>query len=223
MNVRLNGVHKYYETPAGPSKVLENVTLHIPTGAFISLMGPSGSGKTTLLNLIGCLDNPTFGQIMLEERDVAKADEGTRERIRLRHIGFVFQNYHLLPMLTVLENVVLPMQLAGLRRSEQNDRAMMLLKAVGLDQRAVQKVNSLSGGQQQRVAIARSLANLPRLILADEPSGNLDGRSTKEVMQVLKSINDTQKVTVVLVTHDPAVAAYAEQVYYLEGGRLATG
>ncbi len=223
MHVRLNAVHKYYESPAGPVKVLENVTLHIPSGAFVSLMGPSGSGKTTLLNLIGCLDNPTFGQVILEDRDVANANEATRERIRLRHIGFVFQNYNLLPTLTVFENVILPMQLASLRRSERDERAVMLLKAVGLDQRANQPVNSLSGGQQQRVAIARALANLPRLILADEPSGNLDGRATKEVMQVLKSINDTQKVTVVLVTHDPAVAAYAEQVYYLEGGRLATG
>jgi ABC-type lipoprotein export system ATPase subunit len=223
MNVQLTGVHKYFESPAGPVKVIENVSLQIPSGAFISLMGPSGSGKTTLMNLIGCLDNPTFGQIILENRDVAKADETTRERIRLRHIGFVFQNYHLMPTLTVQENVMLPMQLASLRSRERHDRTLMLLKAVGLDQRASQRVNSLSGGQQQRVAIARALANLPRLVLADEPSGNLDGRATKEVMQVLKSINDTQKVTVVIVTHDPAVAAYAERVYYLDEGRLTTG
>ncbi|MEW6278958.1 MAG: ABC transporter ATP-binding protein [Candidatus Eremiobacterota bacterium] len=222
MNVRLTGVHKYYPSPAGPCKVLENVNLHIPSGGFVSIMGPSGSGKTTLLNLVGCLDTPTFGQVMLEDRDVATADESARERIRLHHIGLVFQNYNLLPTLTVLENVLLPMQLASVRRSEQEERGLTLLKAVGLDQRAGQRVSSLSGGQQQRVAMARALGNLPRLVLADEPTGNLDGRASREVMEVLKSINDTQRVTVILVTHDPAVAAYAEQVYYLEDGRINT-
>lgn len=220
MKLELRGVHKFYEAASGPVKILENINLKVPHGGFISIMGPSGSGKTSLLNLLGCLDSPSFGQVFLEETDVAGADESVREQIRLHHIGFVFQNYNLLPTLTVLENVQLPMQLAGVKAAEQATRAQSLLRLVGLEGRAGDPVTRLSGGQQQRVAIARALANLPGLILADEPTGNLDGRSSKEVMDVLKSINDHQQITMVLVTHDPKVAAYASRVFQLEGGRL---
>ena len=220
MQIILKGVHKHYSGGKVATKVLDGVDLHIETGGFISIMGPSGTGKTTLLNLLGCLDYPAFGEIRLKEIDVAKADESTREKIRLYHIGFIFQNYNLIPTLTVLENVTLPMQLARVERDEQSSRGSSLLRLVGLDKRADQPVSTLSGGQKQKVAIARSLANLPSLLLADEPTGNLDGKASKEVMEVLKSINDNKSITTVLVTHDPMVASYASDIYYLEGGLL---
>jgi len=220
VKLELRGVHKYFEAPSGPVKVLENVSLQVPQGGFMSVMGPSGSGKTTLLNLLGCLEQPSFGKVILEDTDVTDAEESVRERIRLHHIGFVFQNYNLLPTLTLLENVLLPMQLAGVNREEQLNRAQSLLRLVGLEGRANDSVTRLSGGQQQRVAIARALSNLPGLILADEPTGNLDGRSSKEVMDVLRSINDHQQITTVLITHDPKVAAYARRIFHLESGRL---
>lgn len=220
MRIRLKGVHKHYLAAPTPTKVLDGVDLDVESGGFISVMGPSGMGKTTLLNLIGCLDYPAFGEILLKEKDVASASEAVREQIRLHHIGFVFQNYNLLPTLTVLENVTLPMQLARLPRAERMQRGGALLRLVNLDNRAAQPVSTLSGGQKQRVAIARALANLPELLLADEPTGNLDGKASKEVMDVLKSINESQNITTILVTHDPMVASYARDVYYLEGGLL---
>ncbi|MBI3928286.1 MAG: ABC transporter ATP-binding protein [Armatimonadetes bacterium] len=220
MNLNLEGVHRYYDLGT-PAKVLDNVRLRVNSGGFISVMGPSGSGKTTLLNLIGCLDMPDFGKIFLEQTDVAAASETVREQIRLHHVGFVFQSYNLLPMLTVAENVLLPMQLAGVRKPEQAERCHSLLRLVALERRAHHPVTILSGGQKQRVAIARALANLPGLILADEPTGNLDGTATREVMDVLRSINENQNITTVLVTHDPMVAAYADELYYLENGQLS--
>lgn len=220
MKLELQGVHKYFDTPSGPIKILENINLQVAQGGFISVMGPSGSGKTTLLHLLGCLEQPSFGKVFLEDTEVTDAEETIRERIRLHHIGFVFQNYNLLPTLTVIENVLLPMQLANVKTAEQITRAQSLLRLVDLENRAHDPVTRLSGGQQQRVAIARALSNLPGLILADEPTGNLDGRSSKEVMDVLKSINDHQQITTVLVTHDPKVAAYARRTFHLEGGRL---
>lgn len=220
MEIRMVGVHKHYGGVSVPSKVLDGVDLVVPSGGFISVMGPSGTGKTTLLNLIGCLDYPAFGSIFLKDTDVANANETVREQVRLHHIGFVFQSYNLLPTLTVLENVTLPMQLARVPRPEQLSRGQALLRLVDLSRQADQSVTTLSGGQKQRVAIARALSNLPGLLLADEPTGNLDGKATKGVMEVLKSINDNQSITTILVTHDPMVAAYADDVYYLEGGHL---
>ncbi len=222
MKVTLRNVHKYHEAQSGPVKVLENINLEIPHGDFISIMGPSGSGKTSLLNLIGCLEKPSFGKILYNDKDVTDADESFCELMRLKHIGFIFQNYNLLPTLTVLENVMLPMQLSKRvpNVEEQRQQALSLLRIVGLNRRADESVFKLSGGQQQRVAIARSLSNLPGLILADEPTGNLDEESTRSVMEVFKLINENRQLTTVMVTHDSKVAEYANRVFYLEGGHL---
>ncbi len=220
MNVSLMGVHKYYHSGL-PVKVLDNLNFRVSTGGFVSVMGPSGSGKTTLLNLIGCLDRPDYGKILLEETDVAAADESVREAVRLHHVGFIFQSYNLLPTLTVEENVLLPMQLAGVRKVEQRARCQTLLRSVGLERKARRNVTELSGGEKQRVAIARALANLPGLLLADEPTGNLDGKATKQVMEVIRAVNETENITTILVTHDPMVAAYADELYYLDNGSLS--
>ena len=171
--------------------------------------------------MIGCIDSPSYGKVLLKDKDISGATEDMREMIRLRHIGFVFQSYNLLPTLTVVENVELPMQLLGeSKRQEQFKNAMTLLRLVGLDARANDSVLKLSGGQQQRISIARALANLPGLILADEPTGNLDERSSKEVMDVFRAINENQHITTIMVTHDSKVANYAKRVLYLESGHL---
>lgn len=219
MRVSLQGIHKIYGKNR-PIKVLDDLSMTIESGDFVAITGPSGSGKSSLLNLLGCLDNPTFGQIFFDQRDVSKAPEAVRERIRLEHIGFVFQNYQLLPGLTVQENVSLPMQLAGVKRSERLARVQGLLTMIGLQKQAGQRIGTLSGGQQQKVAVARALANLPGLLLADEPTGSLDGQSTLQVMEVIREVNRSRSVTTVLVTHDPQVAAYAQKVYRLENGTL---
>lgn len=219
MRISLQGVHKVYGK-SRPVKVLNDLTLTVESGEFIAITGPSGSGKSSLLNLLGCLDTPTFGQLFFDQREVSKAPESLRERIRLQHIGFVFQNYQLLPSLTVRENILLPMQLAGVSRSERKQRIGALLQMIGLERQAEQRINLLSGGQQQKVAIARALSNLPGLLLADEPTGSLDGVSTLQVMEVIKEVNRSQSVTTILVTHDPEVAAYAQRVYRLHNGNL---
>ncbi|MCL5037539.1 MAG: ABC transporter ATP-binding protein [Chloroflexi bacterium] len=220
MRIRMSGVHKFYESEGGTQKVLQNLNLEVEKGDFIAIMGPSGCGKSTLLFMIGCLDLPSFGTVLLEDTDVAQQDESMREKIRLRHIGFIFQNFYLLPNLNVLENVLLPMQLLGLPKKKSEGRALSLLRLVGLDKKAHEPTNSLSGGQQQRVAIARALANMPGLILADEPTGNLDNKSGKEVMEVIRSINENQGLTTIVVTHDPKIASYARHIYYLSDGKL---
>ena len=222
MKISLRNVTKFHDSQSGPIKVLENISLEIPQGDFISIMGPSGSGKTSLLNIIGCLDVPSFGQVFYNDKDVTNADEAFCETLRLKHIGFIFQSYNLLPTLTVLENVMLPMQLSKRVPStvEQTKQALSLLRIVGLEKRANESVLKLSGGQQQRVAIARSLSNLPGLILADEPTGNLDEESTRSVMDVFRAINGNQQLTTIMVTHDSKVAEYANRVFYLEAGHL---
>ncbi|CAN0435449.1 unnamed protein product, partial [Phaeothamnion confervicola] len=173
-----------------------------------------------LLNLLGCLDTPTYGQIFLEDKDIAKTGESFREDVRLRHIGFVFQSSNLLPTLSTSENVALPMQLAGVSRAERAGRTKSLLQMIGLDNLAHQAARTLSGGQQQRVAIARALANGPGLLLADEPTGSLDRKASDQVMEVLTQVNRSQKITTILATHDPHVARRAGQVFSLENGSL---
>jgi putative ABC transport system ATP-binding protein len=220
MNIELRGLHKYWDTTAGKLRVLENLDLRVNKGDFIAIMGPSGNGKSTLLSMLGCLDEPTFGQVLLDGVDITQEPEEVREQYRLHQIGFIFQSYNLVPTLNVIENVMLPMQLASLRAKERTERAEALLQLVGLQNKTHEPVANLSGGQQQRVSIARALGNLPGLLLADEPTGNLDQRSGKDVMDVIRAINENNEITTVMVTHDPTVASYAKKVYYLDDGRL---
>ncbi len=220
MKVTLTGLYKYIETQAGSVRILENINLAIDNGQFIAIMGPSGSGKTTLLLLMGCLDSPSFGHIHFNEMEVTNQPESVLEQVRLHHVGFVFQNYNLLPTLTVVENVMLPMQLGNTFPTKRRARAESLLRVVGLEKKIEEQVSKLSGGQQQRVSIARALSNNPGLILADEPTGNLDAKSSKEVMDVFKSIHEKQEATLIMVTHDPKIASYADKVFYLDDGIL---
>jgi putative ABC transport system ATP-binding protein len=199
---------------------LDGVDLKVPSGQFVAVTGPSGAGKSTLLYLLGCLDYPDFGEIHLGNRDVAKDGEGLREKIRLKHIGFVFQDFRLLSALTALENITLPMQLAGLSGAEARQRARELLRLINMERERDQLTATLSGGQKQKIAIARALGNLPELLLADEPTGNLDSGSTREVLEVLQSINRSRTLTTIMVTHDPQAAAFAERRLVLEQGRL---
>ncbi len=222
MKVKMVGVYKHWDGVSGKIRVLENVSIEFRTGEFTAIMGPSGTGKSSLLHLLGCIDKPNFGQIFLEDTNICEQPEYIREEIRLEHIGFVFQNYYLLPTLSVIENVMLPMQLANSYKNEQQQRAFNLLKLVGMDKKTHELTNRLSGGQMQRVSTARALANNPGLLLADEPTGNLDTKSTREVMDMLRIVNKEQKLTTVIVTHDPKVAAYADRVYYLDEGRITS-
>ena len=220
MQVVLKGVHKLYSAGPRHNKVLDGVDLIIPSGQFVAVTGPSGTGKSTLLYLLGCLDYPDFGEIHLGNRDVAKDGESLREKIRLRHLGFVFQDFRLLPALSVMENITLPMQLSGLSGAESRQRGRELLRLIGLEKERDQLTSTLSGGQKQKTAMARALANLPELLLADEPTGNLDAASTTEVLNVLRQIHAGRTLTIVMVTHDPQAAAYADRQLVLEKGKL---
>lgn len=220
MRVVLRGVHKLYNSGPRPNKVLDGVDLVIPTGQFVAVTGPSGAGKSSLLYLMGCLDYPDFGEIHLGNRNVVQDGESLREKIRLRHLGFVFQDFRLLPALSVLENITLPMQLSGLSGAESRQRGRELLRLIGMERERDQLTATLSGGQKQKTAIARALANLPELLLADEPTGNLDSASTVEVLEVLRQIHTSRPLTIVMVTHDPQAAAYADRQLILERGKL---
>ncbi len=220
MQILLRGVHKMYSAGGRPNKVLDGVDLMIPSGQFVAITGPSGTGKSSLLYLLGCLDYPDFGDIHLGNRNVAKDNETLREKIRLRHLGFVFQDFRLLPALSVLENISLPMQLAGLSGAEARQRARELLRLIRMERERDQLTATLSGGQKQKVAIARSLANLPELLLADEPTGNLDVASTTEILEVLRQIHSSRTLTIVMVTHDPQAAGFADRQIVLERGKL---
>ncbi len=216
--VELVEVTKVYELPRGSVKALDNVTASIESGEFISVMGPSGSGKTTLLNIIGCLDTPTGGRVAIGGENINGLGDDQLTRLRRDKIGFVFQQFNLIPTLTALENIEYPMILKGVNGHEERSR--QLLKAVGLEEHLGEnKPNELSGGEQQRVAIARALANDPDIILADEPTGNLDSKTSKDIMQLLKETNERGK-TIVVVTHDPLVAGYTSRTFRLVDGRV---
>jgi len=201
---------------------LRGVTLDIARGSMMAIVGASGSGKSTLMNILGLLDRPSAGQYFLEAEDVSGFDRDRRAELRNRKIGFVFQNFSLLPRTTALENVELPLLYNGRghRPAERHEKAMELLRAVGLGERAHHTPNQLSGGQQQRVAIARALVNDPELILADEPTGNLDSRTSVEIMEILQRLNRERQITVLLITHEHDIADYATRVVTVRDGRV---
>jgi putative ABC transport system ATP-binding protein len=201
---------------------LRGVTLEIAKGSMIAIVGASGSGKSTLMNILGLLDRPSSGQYFLDGQDVSGFDRDRRAELRNHKIGFVFQNFSLLPRTTALENVELPLLYNGrsARLSERHEKAMALLRAVGIGERAHHTPNQLSGGQQQRVAIARALVNDPELILADEPTGNLDSRTSVEIMEILQRLNREQGLTVLLITHEHDIADYASRVVTIRDGRV---
>jgi putative ABC transport system ATP-binding protein len=202
------------------SQVLYDVNLAIPRGEFVAIMGHSGSGKSTLMNILGCLDTPTSGRYWLEGRDIASLSDDELAHVRNRNIGFVFQGFNLLKRMTALDNVATPLLYAGLSRSESRKRALELLKQTGLGKFAAYQPNQLSGGQQQRVAISRALVNKPQLILADEPTGNLDTQTSRDIMAVFQQLNEEQGITIVLVTHEDDIAAFTQRLVRLQDGRV---
>jgi putative ABC transport system ATP-binding protein len=211
---------KTYELGKRHVQALSDVNLQVKRGEFVSVMGPSGSGKTTLLNVLGCLDTPTSGRVLLDDVDVTKMSEKELYRIRRSKVGFVFQTFNLLPYLNARENVELPMECVGKPAAERRRRALELLAKVGLAERAEHRPQLLSAGEQQRVAIARALANEPAIILADEPTGNLDAKSKHEIIKLLADLNLKQGTTIVMVTHDQQIASYTERMVYLNSGRI---
>jgi len=215
----LSGIKKLYRMGAEEVPVLQGVDLEIKAGEFVAIMGPSGSGKSTLMNIIGCLDVPTEGIYSIDGQEVQKLDEEQLAGIRNRKIGFVFQNFNLLPRQTVLRNVMLPLMYGGVAMPERSERAAELLRKVGLGERLKHKPNELSGGQRQRVAIARALAMNPPIVLADEPTGNLDTRTSLEIMELFTELN-REGTTIILVTHEPDIARYADRVVRFGDGRI---
>jgi putative ABC transport system ATP-binding protein len=218
--VRVAGVQKYFTRGAERIEVLRNVNLDIPSGDFLALMGPSGSGKTTLLNLLGGLDTPTAGSVEVGGERISDLGGGRLSRWRSRNIGFVFQLYNLLPVLTAERNVELPLLLTNLSRSERRKRAVIALRIVGLADRANHYPRQLSGGQEQRVGIARAIVTDPTLLLCDEPTGDLDRKSGDEILDLLQTLNREHGKTIVMVTHDPHAADRARRTLHLEKGTL---
>jgi len=216
--IELINVTNVYKIGVHEVVALKNVNLKVESGEFIVIMGPSGSGKSTLLYLIGCLDKPTRGKVLIEGLDISKLSERQLTELRRDKIGFIFQQYYLIPTLTALENVELPMVFKGLPKAKRERRAEELLEMVGLKEKKDRKPNELSGGEQQRVAIARALANNPDILLCDEPTGNLDTKSGKIVMDIIKRLNVEEGVTVVLVTHNPFLCDYADRVIKIRDG-----
>lgn len=215
--IRVVGLGKTYPTAAGEFPALRGVNLSIGPGEYLAIMGPSGSGKSTFMNLLGCLDQPSTGDYFLAGENVAHLDKDALAHLRNRTLGFVFQGFNLLPRMTLQDNVALPLVYAGLDKETRRARANALLERVGLGKYAQSLPNRISGGQQQRVAIARALVNQPRLILADEPTGNLDSHTSEEIMRLFAELN-ADGITIVLVTHEPDIAAHARrQVRFLDG------
>jgi putative ABC transport system ATP-binding protein len=221
--IAVHELTKTYAMEVAPVHALRDVTLEIRRGEFVSVVGPSGSGKSTLMHILGCLDQPTSGRYLLDGRDVSRLPDDELSAIRNRQIGFVFQGFNLLPRTSALENVELPLLYVPQARvspAERRKRAAEALAAVGLGDRAEHHPNQLSGGQQQRVAIARALLNDPAILLADEPTGNLDSETSVEVMDIFQRLNEERGLTIVLITHEPQVAEYASRIVRFKDGRV---
>lgn len=218
--VEVKNVTKVYRRDTMEIPVLQNISLDVPEGEFLALMGPSGSGKTTLLNLISGIDQPTGGSIVIAGTDIAKLNESELAKWRSRNIGFVFQFYNLLPVLTAYENVELPLLLTNLSAKEKKERVEAVLRVVALEDRMDHYPRQLSGGQQQRVAIARAVVTDPTLLIGDEPTGDLDRKSAEEILTLLSRLNSEFKKTIIMVTHDPHAAESAHKIQHLDKGEL---
>jgi putative ABC transport system ATP-binding protein len=218
--VQARDVSKIFARDAFKVTALDHVTLEIATGEFLALMGPSGSGKTTLLNMIAAIDRPTSGELLVLGENIFRFGDGQSAKWRNEHIGYVFQTFNLIPVLTAFENVELPLLLTKLNAKQRRDHVLTALKLVGLEDRVHHLPKQLSGGQEQRVAIARAIVSDPTLILADEPTGDLDSQSASEVLDILKRLNEDFRKTIVMVTHDPHAASYAHVTRHLEKGML---
>ncbi len=219
MSIEITNITKSYLMGDTLVQALDGVTLSIKAGEFAAIIGPSGSGKSTLMNILGCLDRPTEGSYQLEGEEVAQMSDDSLAMTRNRKIGFVFQNFNLLPRMTSLQNVALPLTYAGVGKGERLKRASENLTLVGLGERQGHRPNELSGGQRQRVAIARALINNPPILIADEPTGNLDTRSSNEIMEIFCRLHETGR-TVIMVTHEPDIAAYAHRVIQVRDGKV---
>ena len=220
MIIDLRDIYKDYNQGNMPVPVLKDVCLQVEEGEYVAIMGPSGSGKTTLMNIVGLLDTPTKGEYYLDEKAVTNLKEKDLSKLRLNTIGFVFQNFQLMPRESALDNMSLPLIYAGLKKRERHEKVMAALEKVGLADRASFKPTQLSGGQKQRVAIARAMVNSPKLLLADEPTGALDSKSGKQIMELFRQLND-EGVTVVMITHDRKVAEQADRIVYIIDGELS--
>ena len=217
--INVDSVHKSYDLGETTVHALRGVTFSIEKGEFVSIMGPSGSGKSTLMNIIGCLDTPSEGTYLLNQRDVGQLDEEQLAGIRNQEIGFIFQQFHLLSRSTALENVALPLKYASVQRAEQLSRAEEVLNKVGLSGRLSHKPTELSGGEQQRVAIARALVNSPSILFADEPTGNLDSKTGKEVLEIFKELNEKGQ-TIVVITHEHTIAKQSQRTITIKDGKI---
>jgi putative ABC transport system ATP-binding protein len=217
--IRIVDLERSYEMGGERIRALDGVSLEILRNEYLAIMGPSGSGKSTMMNLLGCLDTPSAGQYWLNGQEVSRLSDDDLARVRNREIGFVFQTFNLLPRATALHNVELPLVYAGIRARERRERAVEALERVGLGHRMEHRPNELSGGQRQRVAIARALVNRPSILLADEPTGNLDSTTSEEIMRVFADLHRAGQ-TVIMVTHEPDIAAHADRVVVLRDGRV---
>lgn len=218
--IKLENVWKIYQLGKVNLEILRGISLEIIPGSFVVILGPSGSGKSTLLYMIGLLDTPTKGKVFLDGQDTSNFSEDKLAQIRGKRIGFIFQQFNLLPNLTALENVTMPMLFQGVPEKERKEKAVSLLGSVGLKERVTHRPYELSGGEQQRIAIARSLANNPEIIVADEPTGNLDSTTGRKVMEILIDFHKKERKTIIVVTHDPKIADYAEEIINIEDGKL---
>lgn len=219
--LKMTDICKDYQQGKEPVRVLKNINLTVEKGDYLAIMGPSGSGKTTLMNLIGCLDVPTSGTYELDGRDLKDLSDDELADIRNKHLGFVFQSFHLMPKLTAQDNVALPLLYAGVPLKERRERAAEALKAVGLEERMDFFPNQLSGGQCQRVAIARAMVGKPDLLLADEPTGALDTKAGNQIMEIFRGLSD-EGMTIIMITHEPSIAACADKTYRILDGELYT-